>query len=170
MRSFLLLLFGISACVMIIYAGLRIQQIGQVRQQVRDLDAQPMRPGASGASVDLLKKKFPQRADISSFIEGLYRLSDKAGLQNVDISTLNDGRTGSGPMSTSVKKTAQLLTTHQIRISCEGKYRAIAQYLAQINDVDRYSRVVSFDLKPSTHTIKANIVIEITSVEVHNAS
>jgi len=171
LRSLLLLAFGLSACVVVIYAGVRFRLIQHMQQQVHTLEAQPIRPDASVVSVDLLKKKFPQHVDVSSFIEVLYRLSQRSGLENVDISTINDGKTKPVPTNTTGKASpAQLLTTHQVRISCEGRYRAIAQYLAEINNIERYSRVVSFDMKPSAHSIKANIVIEITSIEVHNAS
>jgi len=41
----------------------------------------------TAAVLAMLRKNFPEKADISSFVESIYVLGQKAGLQNMEIAT-----------------------------------------------------------------------------------
>ncbi len=168
--QFLLLTAGVLTLTLVLYAGIRTSQISRLRQQANALEAKTVRMNADDTDVAALRIRFPEKADVSSFVEGLYTLAQTTGLENVEITTENDARVRTPKKHGTDKDAASLLVPYRVRISGEGKYRTLAQYLGRIHDIKRYNKVVAFDLKPGENTIKANIIVEILSFEVQNAS
>lgn len=169
-RNLLLVSFGISVCVLAIYAGLRISQTLLLRQQLATLKAKEVRFGVTNAEVEVLTRKFPVKANTASFVEDLYELAKRSDLENVEITTASTGAAAAPRKGDAVKDASKLLRPYQIRISCEGRYPAIARYLGRIREIERYNKAVSFDMKPDKNSIKANIIIEIVQFEVQDAS
>lgn len=166
----ILLLSGALTVALAVYAGMRTSQIYRLQQQLTTLDAKEARLNADAASLAALRVKFPEKADVSSFVEGLYTLAQTSGLDNVEITTVNENKTRTSKKRSTEQDGAALLAPYRVKISCEGKYRTLARYLGRIRDIKRYNKVVAFDMKPGENTIKANIIVEILSFEVQNAS
>ena len=115
-------------------------------------------------------KKFPQKANTASFVETLYALANRSGLQNVEITTMVSNASTQQRKNASGKDPSKLLRPYQVRISGEGRYRTIAQYLGSVHDIERYSNTTSLEMKPDKHTIRTNIIFEIISFEGQDAS
>jgi Tfp pilus assembly protein PilO len=150
----------------LVYGAKRLGQIRELRAQTAALQSAERKKGGEGEQ-ELLKRKFPAKADVSSFVEGLYTVAQRSGLQNVEISTVNDAQ------KKSVKKSAgdvAALTAWPIRISFEGRYRAVADYIRAIQGLERFKRLILFEMKPGKNAIKTNMIIEIMSIEVTDAA
>jgi hypothetical protein len=169
-KNLLLASFGVSVCLLALYAGVRTSQTSLLRKQLDALKAKEVRFGVTIADVDLLSRKFPVKADTAPFVEKLYELAKQSNIENVEITTPNVNMAAPSRKGPAVKDASKLLRPYQIRISCEGRYPAMAQYLGRIRDIERYNKAVSFELKPDKNRIKANIIIEIVSFEVQDAS
>jgi Tfp pilus assembly protein PilO len=170
-RALLILISAVALTIALAgYIGMRASQITRLRQQVSVLEAREARRNADEAGVAVLRIKFPEKADVSSFVEGLYTLAQASGLENVEITTVDEHKARSSKKRGAQQDSATLLVPYRVKISCEGKYRILAQYLGRVHDVRRYNKVVSFDLKPGENTIKASIIVEIMSFEVRNAT
>jgi len=168
-KLLVLALISGASVILIVYAFIRSSQISALRQQASALVTKAARSETTVGEMELLQIKFPLKADISSFVEGLYTIAQQSGLENVEITTLNQPVKAAqkGP---SGRDNAPTLVPYQIRIACEGRYRAVSQYFKQVQHNDRYSTIVSFDMRPEKNLIKLNMVIEILSFEVQNAS
>lgn len=166
----ILLVSGALIMALAVYAGMRTSQSSRLKEQLSALDAKEARRNADDAGVEALRIKFPEKADVSSFVEGLYTLAQTSGLENVEITTVNENKARGSKKRSTAQDGASLLVPYRVKISCEGKYRTLAQYLGRMHDVKRYNKVVSFDMKPGENTIKASIIVEIMSFEVQNAS
>ena len=125
----------------------------------------------TGVSLAMLRKHFPQKADISSFVEDLYVLGQRGGLENMEIVTL--AVTKQKP----VRKTASpdavpafVLTAYPVKVTFEGNYRAVAQFVREIQRLERYKRIVHMEMKPVKSSLKTIMTIEIMAYEVAHAA
>ena len=116
-------------------------------------------------------RRFPLHADASLFIERLYALAEREALDNVEITTptIKDA-----PKRTARKNGAEadakFLQSRLIKVAFDGKYREIAQFFKELQDIDQYSRIVSFDMKPGKDAVRITMTIEIVSFEVSDAA
>ena len=166
----LLLILGIALVASLLYAVIRSTQTAHLQQQLHALKSKEVRFGTTMEDAELLKTMFPAQPDTSSFVEKLYSIAQSAGLQNVEITTSTTAVPKTSRKSDATRDTASMLVPYHVKIACEGNYHAVALYFKQIHDMQRYSKVVSFSMKPDKHTVKANILVEIVSFEVPNAS
>jgi len=166
----ILVVSGALAIALAVHIGMRSSQLSGLKQQLSALEAKEARRAAEEAGVEALRIKFPEKADVSSFVEGLYVLAQASGLSNVEITTVSESNARSSKKPAAGKDVSSLLVSHRVKISCEGKYRPLAQYLGRMQEVKRFNKIVSFDMKPGENTIKATLIVEIMSFEVQNAS
>lgn len=172
-KKLLLLAAGISLCIVATYAAVRVKQIAGIKDQLHSYAARAAKRTEALVAVDNLIKKFPPQANTASFVESLYDLSKRSGFENVEITTASTSPTAGGAQprkSPQGRDAAKPLRPYQIKVSGEGRYHTIAQYLKFINAMERYSNVVSMDMKPDKHTIRTNITLEIVSFEGQDAS
>ena len=168
-KLLLAVLMGLAVVILVSYAVIRSGQITALHQQTSLLAAKSTRPESSVADLEQLQKRFPMKADISSFVEKLYTLAQQSGLENVEITTVNQTRKAviKGQPG---RENAPPLVSYQVHIACEGKYQTISTYVKHVQSNDRFSTIISFDMKPDKNLVKLNMIIEILSFEVQHAT
>jgi len=160
----------VLAAIYIYYAGTRIMQIKKMQNDMAALGQNIPMQSSTASDISTLKKKFPGKADISSFVERLSVLAQKAGMKNVDIIARNDTQVKVMRKNASNANQTRILVTYPIRISFEGKYRVIAEFLKELQEIERYKKVTQIELKPGENSVKATILIDIVSFEGADAA
>jgi Tfp pilus assembly protein PilO len=151
-----------------LFAGLRVRETRAVQDRLGELERKAAQLLAASAEVEELKKRVPPRADVSSFVEQLTSLARGAGFRDLEITTLPVPKRPAGPPRRDAPP-AQL-ATYPVRLSFEGGYRAAAEFLRQVRGLERHTRVVELEMKPSTNAIRVRLVVEITSFEGADAA
>jgi Tfp pilus assembly protein PilO len=151
------------------FAAMRAVQTRSMAQQLSQTVDQGKRHAATPEEIASLKRKFPARAEVSAYVERLYALADGLALENVEITTGADAAR-TAPRKGKNDSAAKRILPYPIKITFDGRYRAAAQFLKDMEGIDRYSRVLSLDMKPGKSTIKTSITIEIVTFEVGNAA
>lgn len=171
-NTFMLVALVAAAAVVAVFAGVRLRDIRAVQGRLDDLDRKTDQTLRSGAEIEMLRKRFPPRADVSSFVENLSVLAKRNGLQNLEIATLPAavGRARAGGQPRPKAAPEALLVAYPVKLTFEGSYRAVAEYLRQVQGMERYKRIVSVEMKPFKQRIKTSLVIEITAFEASHAS
>jgi len=166
----------LAACVvaiaaLILYAGVRYRGITVMQKRIVEMEQKEAESRETGASLAMLRKHFPQKADISSFVENIYVLGQKGGLENLEIATL------AVPKQKPFRKTvspdaapAFVLTAYPVKVIFEGNYRAVAQFVRELQKLERYKRIVHMEMKPVKASIKTIMIIELMAYEVAHAA
>lgn len=154
-----------------VFAGLRFREIRIIDAKLQELNRKADQLSKTAAETERLKKQFPTKADISSFVENMSVLALRSGIRELEITTPSTTpRTTPAAKPKSGAPSPPHLTTYPIKLTFEGNFRAVAEFLRQVQSTDQYKRIVQIDMKPSTNTIKTILVIEISSFEDSNAA
>lgn len=124
------------------------------------------------AALALLRKHFPAKADMSSFVESIYVLGQQAGLENMDIVTqaVTKQKPARKTASPGAAPPAFVLTVHPVKVTFEGNYRAAARFVRDIQKLERYKRIVHLQMKPQKSTLKTIMTIELMAYEAAHAA
>jgi len=142
------------------------KRVAELEQKQRDAESPE-----TAAALAMLRKHFPEKADVSSFVESIYVLGQKAGLENMDIVTQavskqkparNTSPPGTAP--------AFILTAYPVKVTFEGNYRAVARFVREIQKLERYKRIVQMEMKPLKSSVKTIMTIELMAYEVDHAA
>jgi Tfp pilus assembly protein PilO len=161
----------IMAAAVTLYIGVRYRGITAMQKRVVELAQKEAESPETGVSLAMLRKYFPEKADISSFVESIYVIGQRAGLENMDIVTL------AVPRQKPVRKPSSpeaapafVLTPYPVKVTFEGNYRAVAQFFREIQKLERYKRIVHVEMKPIKSSIKTIMTIELMAYEVAHAA
>ncbi|MEK6743457.1 MAG: type 4a pilus biogenesis protein PilO [Nitrospirota bacterium] len=168
----------LAACIILVaavafYAGGRFRGISAMQKRVAELEQKQKEAESpeNVAALAMLRKHFPEKADVSSFVESIYILGRRAGLENMDIVTQAVSK------QKPVRKTSSpdaapafVLTAYPVKVTFEGDYRAVAQFVREIQKLERYKRIVQMEMKPLKSTVKTIMTIELMAYEVAHAA
>lgn len=168
----------LAACILmvaavVLYAGARYRGISAMQKRVAELEQKRKEAESPEAVAALatLRKHFPRKADISSFVESIYVLGQSAGLQNMDVVTQ------AVPKQKPVRKTASsdaatafVLTPYPVKVIVEGDYRSVARFIREVQKLERYKRIVQMEMKPLKSSLKTIMTIEIMAYEAAHAA
>lgn len=163
-RQTMMILAAVAGALVVLLTGVRLSSVRPLEAQLRDLERQSDQLLQAAVESEQLRKRFPAQADIASFVETLSLLARQTGLRNLSVATLPPTR------STGAKPTASLLIFHPVKVSFEGDFRSVAEYLRRIQDLERFKRIVQIEMKPLKQTIATDLVIEITAFEGNDAA
>ncbi len=168
----------LAACIIMVaavtlYAAVRYRGIAAMQKRVVELEQKQKEAESpeAGVALAMLRKHFPEKADISSFVESIYVLGQRAGLENMDIVTLAVSK--QKPVRTTLSPDAApafVLTSYPVKVTFEGNYRAVAQFFREIQNLERYKRIVQMEMKPLKSSLKTVMTIELMAYEVPHAA
>lgn len=120
---------------------------------------------SASLEMDNLRKRFPAEANTASFIEDLYTAAQQSKLTAHDVSTENVATrsTSRGPAQ------PDALSSFRFKITVEGNYRSIAEYIRRVQNLERFKRLVDIKLAPGKQGIAGNITLELFSLKGPNA-
>ena len=157
----------------LIYAKIRGGAVQVMQQELNSLQGTKTQAADAVAAPDSLRKMFPAEAGVASFVEDLYVCAQRAGLKNHEIVTDQAAdmdikafrrQKGPGPGRT------KIVNEYSLRISAEGSYRQIAEYIRQIQNIDRFKKIAELELKPAAGSVSARITLKIFSLGAGHAA
>lgn len=168
----------LAACIImvaavVLYAGARYRGIAAMQKRVVELEQKRKEAESpeNVAALAMLRKHFPAKADISSFVESIYVLGQRAGLQNMDVVTQAVSKQKPArKTASSDAATAFVLTPYPVKVAFEGDYRAAAQFIRELQKLERYKRIVQMEMKPLKSTLKTIMTIELMAYEAAHAA
>ncbi len=110
--------------------------------------------------MDRLKRLFPAEAGIAPFIEDLYTAAQHSGLSSHEASTENVPGRPAGRGTTSLDE----LQRFRFKISVDGSYRSIAEYVRRIQNIERYKRITEIKLTTGANGISGSIALELVAL------
>jgi len=156
----------LSLVVALVYLYVRVEQINSTNSLIAKFRTEKQSMAVENADQGLIEKMFPKSAGIALFVDNLYEAARMAGIKRHAVSTL---KTGDVSARRNVKKgvtgeSGQVLKTYVLKISLEGNYRDTAEYIREVQNIERYKRIVEFAMRPADKLLKTDITIEIYSV------
>lgn len=106
-------------------------------------------------------KLFLTKNQIPTFIETLYKLAEDNRLKNYDILSKSDRQSGANVQKSKVTGGLQGIEIYPLIISIEGDYRNIAEYVRELQNIDRLKKIRDITITPEKRHIKAEISIDI---------
>jgi Tfp pilus assembly protein PilO len=154
-----------------IYIGNRIEQTRKLKSQLIKVneEARNMK-AAREREAELFKTAFPEKADVASFVEALYSCALKTGVKNHEVITMQQKNSAPGGMRKNAGTGSPVLLMYPLKITMEGKYRQIAEYLKEMQKIERFKRVMTIEMKSGKGALTTSIVVEIMSAGGHDAA
>jgi Tfp pilus assembly protein PilO len=159
-----------AALLVLFFAAARLSATRTAQAQLDRLESRASQMLRSSAETQTLRTKFPERADVASFVESMSVAAQRSGLRNLEITTLPAARSGGAGHARPGATPAPQLTFYPVKLTFEGDYRSVAEYLRRIQEGETYRRIVQLEMKPFKHTIKTSLIIEITAFEAAHAA
>lgn len=170
-NKYLLAIAAAALIATVVFTGVRLRSVSAMQEQLAGLERKAEQMLRAGAEIEALQRQFPQQADVSSFVEGLSLLARRAGLRHLEITTLPAAKAAAAAQQRAgAVPPAGRLVSYPVRLSFEGNFRTIAEYLRTVQAMDRYKRIVQIEMKPHKQTIRTSIIIEITAFEASHAT
>lgn len=168
----------LAACILmvaavVLYAGARYLGISAMQKRVAELEQKRKEAESPEAVAALatLRKHFPQKADISSFVENIYVLGQRAGLQNMEVVTQAVSKQKPARKTASPDAApAFVLTPYPVKVTFEGNYRAAARFIRELQKLERYKRIVQMEMKPLKSSLRTIMTIELMTYEAAHAA
>jgi len=168
----------LAACIILVvavafYAGARYRGISAMQKRIAELEKKQKEAESpeTVATLAMLRKHFPEKADISSFVESVYTLGQQAGLENMDVVTHAVAKQKPARKTATVEASPALtLTAYPVKVTFEGNYRSVARFIREIQKLERYKRIVQIDMKPLKSSIRTIMTIELMAYEVAHAA
>lgn len=154
----------ILSVVMVAYKSNRSKKIKQLRAQISQVQAEKEKVRKGEAELARLSKLFPASTDLADLVELLYRYAKTAGLSHHQVAADGDKKKSSarpGPA-----KESGMVVTHSIRVSVSGNFRQVAEYVRQVQNMERFSRISEFKLSTDHEQVKGALTIEVFSLPV----
>lgn len=112
-----------------------------------------------------LRRLFPAEAQTASFIEALYAAAQESKLLSHEASSENST---SRPAARGAAHPDEL-SSFRFKITVEGSYRSIAEYIRRVQNIERFKRIADIKLLPGKQGITGNISLELFSLKGQNA-
>jgi len=120
---------------------------------------------ATALEMDRLRRLFPAEAHTETFIEDLYTAAQQSRLTSHEVSTENSV---SRPAARGAAQPEEL-SSFRFKITVEGTYRSIAEYIRRIQNIDRFKRVTDIKLAPGKQAVAGTISLELFALKGQNA-
>jgi Tfp pilus assembly protein PilO len=116
--------------------------------------------------VDKLRRLFSTEAHTASFIEDLYTAAQQSKLMSHEASTEN---TASRPTARASAQPDEL-SRFRFKITLEGTYRSIAEYIRRVQNIERFKRFTEIKLTPGKQgVVMGDLSLELFSLKGQNA-
>lgn len=115
--------------------------------------------------LDRLRRLFPAEARPETFIEDLYSAALQSKLTSHDAST--ETSASSRPATRSAAP-AEELSSFRFKVTVEGSYRSIAEYLRRVQNIERFKRITDIKLAPGKQGITGSLSLELYSLKGQN--
>lgn len=161
MRKNTILIFSVILIVFTIFfvffAKKRLSEIGKLEERLSEvqLDKQKERPRFKIDELVLTRNQIPE------FIETLYKLAEDNRLKKYDILSKSDRQSGANVQKSKMTGGLQGIEIYPLKISIEGDYRDIAEYIRELQNIDRLKKIRDISITPEKRHIKAEINIDI---------
>lgn len=115
--------------------------------------------------MDQLRRLFPVDAHTASFIEDLYTAAQQSKL------TVHEASTEGSASRSTTRGTAHPdeLSSIRFKITVEGSYRSIAEYIRRVQNLERFKRFTDIKLASGKQGVRGNISLELFSLKGQNA-
>lgn len=120
---------------------------------------------AATLEMDRLRRLFPAETGSAAFVEDLYIAAKQSKLISHDVSTENIASRHSARSGSESGDLGRL----RFKVSVEGGYRSIAEYVRRVQNIERFKRVIDIKLTPGKHGVSGNISLELYSLKGNNA-
>ncbi len=144
--------------VLLAYQNIRLKSTNRMKAELHAIAAETTRIKAADIELARLKKLFPIEADVSFFIENMYQCAQASGIKNHEVSTVSASQTG----KSSGKEPA--LKIYRVKASFAGNYRNVAEYIRMVQNIERFKRISSFEMKSENGQIMTNLTLELFSL------
>jgi Tfp pilus assembly protein PilO len=120
---------------------------------------------ASSQEMEKLRRMFPLEAHTALFVEELYTAALQSKLAAHEVST------ESSAQRSPARKTTQPedLIIFNFKVTVEGSYRSIAEYIRKIQNIERFKRITDIRLSPGKLGVAGTISLELISLKGQNA-
>lgn len=152
----------ILTVVMLVYRNGRVKRISKMRTEVARVAAEKEKIRAGEAELARLSRLFPAEADSTGVVEALYRSAKASGLQQHEVTTDPDKQQGNARAG--VSKQSAAVATYRIKVVLAGSFRQIAEYIRQVQNMERFTRITEFKLAPDANRVKGSLSLEIFSL------
>jgi len=162
----------LSLVVVLVYLYSRTGQINSMNAEIMKVRAEKLGLQAEKPDMGNPEKMFPGKAGMALFVENLYDAARTAGIKKHEVSTV---KMGEAPERRNVKKGGagekeKVLKTYPLKISLEGDYRDTVEYIREVQNIERFKRIVEIGMKPAEKLLKTDITIEIYSTGGQDAA
>lgn len=162
----------VSLVIGLFYLYSRTGQINSINSQILKLRDEKLGMLRAKVVSEKMEKMFPEKAGTALFVENLYDKARISGIKKHEVSTF---KTGDVPVRNNVAKgttgkSGKVLKTYSLKISFEGNYRDTAEYIREVQNIERYIRIVELGMKPVDKLLKTDITMEIYSVGGQDAA
>jgi Tfp pilus assembly protein PilO len=119
---------------------------------------------AAAQEMDKLRRMFPLEAHTALFVEDLYTAALQSKLATHEVST------ESSAQRSPTRKTAQPedLVSFNFKVTVEGSYRSIAEYIRRVQNIERFKRITDIRLSPGKPGVAGTISLELVSLKGQN--
>lgn len=154
----------ILAIAMFAYRANRAAKVKLLRADLAKITADQNKSRAAEAEVTRLTRLIPADANIPAYIEELYRSARKSGLKQYEVSTEADKASGTARPGGSESGT---IAKHRLKVAATGTYRNFAEFVRQVQNSDRFNRIIEFKLVPDQAQLKGTLTVELYSLPVN---
>ncbi|OGW29582.1 MAG: hypothetical protein A2X59_05725 [Nitrospirae bacterium GWC2_42_7] len=162
----------LSLVLVLVYLYFRVGQIKSINAEITKVRSEKLSLQAvEPESVDV-EKIFPGKAGIALFVENLYEAARMSGIKDHEVSTV---KMGDMPARRNLMKgkaagNEKALKTYSLKISLQGNYRDTVEYIRELQNIERYKRIVELVMKPVDMQLKTDITVEIYSAGGQDAA
>jgi len=137
----------------------------RLRSEISSTRSEIEKINAAAGEMDKLRRLFPAEAGTASFIEDLYAAAKQSGLRAHEASTDN-----SAPRipSRGTSKSDEL-SRFRYMVTVEGSYRAIAEYIRRVQNIERLKHITTIKLAPGKQGVTGTLSMELFAMRGQNA-
>jgi len=155
----------ILAVALPLYRLKRASSDKRLRAEIRSIQNEQEKIRAASLEMDRLQKMFPAEAGSASFVEDLYTAGQLSKLASHEAST--DAFTPR--QTTRGAPQSGELNHFRFKISVDGSYRSIAEYIRRVQNIERFKRITDIKLTSGTHGVAGLITLELVALKGQNA-
>jgi Tfp pilus assembly protein PilO len=161
-----------ALAVFLLYLYVRTGQIDSIKAETAKARAENQALSRQNAGPENNEKLFPEKAGTALFVENLYDAARLSGIKKHEVSTV---KTSDVPARKNVTKgtsadSGKVLKTYSLKISLEGNYRETAEYIREVQNIERFKRITELGIKPADKLLKTDMTIEIYSLGGQDAA
>lgn len=149
-----------------VYRSGRAKKVKALRAQLAQTQSEKEKIRRGEAELERLSKQFPPKANLPSVVESLYRFAKDSGIKVHEVSTEGGKRQAAARPGSAQKDNPATVTTSVIKVNLAGSFREIAEYIRQVQNMERFNRISEFKLTPDDERIKGSLSIEFFSLAV----